>query len=153
AAQTEFLTSMSALGKDRQYDGVHIETVAHVVIGDVQPILLTLVAAVSLLLLIACVNVGNLLLLRAASRARELSVRRALGATYGDVVRQLVVESGLLGIAGGALGLVTAGLLVKLLLAYAPPQLPRTDVIGISGAPLLLAVGVTFASVLVFGVL
>ena len=115
------------------------------------PILMVLTAAVGLLLLIACVNVGNLLLLRAASRARELSIRRALGATYGDVVRQLVVESGLLGVAGGVLGLVTAGALIRLLLAYAPPQLPRTDVVGIAGTPIALAVGVTLAAVLVFG--
>jgi predicted permease len=152
-AQSEFLTTMRTLGKDRDYDGAHVETFTHAVVGDVRPILLVLVAAVGLLLLIACVNVGNLLLLRAAARARELSVRRALGATYGDVVRQLVVESGLLGVAGGVLGLVAAGLLIKLLLAYAPPQLPRTDVISISGTPILLAIGVTLAAVLIFGVL
>jgi predicted permease len=152
AAQTEFLTAVSALSADRQYDGVHVETFTHAVVGDVKPILLVLVGAVGLLLLIACVNVGNLLLLRAASRARELSVRRALGATYGDVVRQLVVESGLLGIAGGALGVVTAAALIRLLLAYAPPQLPRTDVIGVTGMPLVLATAVTLVAVLAFGV-
>jgi len=151
-AQSEFLQIMKGLSADREYDGAHVETFTHAVVGDVQPILVVLVAAVGLLLLIACVNVGNLLLLRAAGRARELSVRRALGATYGDVVRQLVVESGLLGIAGGALGLVTAGALIKLLIAHAPPQLPRIDVIGVAGTPIVIAVGVTLAAVLLFGV-
>jgi len=152
-AQAEFLRLMGGLSGDRQYDGAHVETFTHAVVGDVKPILLMLVAAVGLLLLIACVNVGNLLLLRAAARARELSVRRALGATYGDVVRQLVVESGLLGLAGGALGLLTAGALIRVLLAYAPPQLPRTDMIGIADTPVVVAVGVTLAAVFVFGVL
>ena len=153
SAQSEFLTVMRGLSADREYDGAHVETFTQAVVGDVRPILAVLVAAVGLLLLIACVNVGNLLLLRAASRARELSVRRALGATYGDVVRQLVVESGLLGIAGGVLGLGTAAGLIKLLLAYAPPQLPRADVIGIMGTPVVLGIGVTLLAVLIFGVL
>jgi predicted permease len=153
AAQSEFLTSMRALSAERDYDGVHVETFTDAVVGDVRPILLVLTAAVGLLLLIACVNVGNLLLLRAAGRAREISVRRALGATYADVVRQLVVESGLLGIAGGVLGLFAAAALIKALLANAPPQLPRADMIAISGTPLLVALGVTLAAVLVFGVL
>ena len=151
-AQSEFLQIMKGLSADREYDGAHVETFTHAVVGDVQPILMVLVAAVGLLLLIACVNVGNLLLLRAASRARELSVRRALGATFGDVVRQLVVESGLLGMAGGALGLVMAGALIKLLVAFAPPQLPRVDMIGVAGAPVVITVGVTLAAVLLFGV-
>ncbi|HUQ84562.1 MAG TPA: ABC transporter permease [Gemmatimonadaceae bacterium] len=152
AAQSDFLTIMKSLSSDRQYDGAHVETFTHAVVGDVQPILVVFVAAVALLLIIACVNVGNLLLLRAASRARELSVRRALGATYGDIVRQLVVESGLLGVAGGVLGLATAAGLVRILLAYAPPQLPRADVISVAGMPILLATGVTLAAVLLFGV-
>jgi len=155
-AQSEFLQLMKALStsqEPRDYDGAHVETFTHAVVGDVRPILLVLVAAVGLLLLIACVNVGNLLLLRAASRARELSVRRALGATYGDVVRQLVVESGLLGVAGGLLGLGVAAGLIKVLVAYAPPQLPRVDVIGVAGAPVIIAISVTLAAVLVFGVL
>ena len=152
AAQTEFLTSMRALSAERDYDGVHVETFTQAVVGNVRPVLAVLTAAVGLLLLIACVNVGNLLLLRAAGRARELSVRRALGATYGDVVRQLVTESGLLGLAGGALGIVTAVALIKVLLAYAPAQLPRADVIGVAGTPVVLAVIVTLGAVLVFGV-
>jgi len=153
AARDEFFGTMKRLSPDREYGGVHIETLTHAVLGEVRPVLITLAAAVGLLLLIACVNVGNLLLLRAASRARELSIRRALGATYGDVVRQLVVESGLLGVAGGALGLLTAAELIRVLLVFAPPQLPRTDVIGVAGAPISIAVGVTLGAVLIFGVL
>jgi predicted permease len=153
AAQSEFLTTMRGLSADREYDGAHVETFTEAVVGDVRPVLAVLVAAVTLLLLIACVNVGNLLLLRATSRARELSVRRAMGATYGDIVRQLVLESGLLGIAGGILGVATAGGLIKLLLAYAPPQLPRADVIGIAGTPVVLGIGVTLVAVLIFGVI
>src|SRR4029453_19655980 len=112
------MKTLSPSQEPRDYDGAHVETFSHAVVGDVQPILLVLVAAVGLLLLIACVNVGNLLLLRAAGRARELSVRRALGATYADVVRQLVVESGLLGLAGGVLGLAFPGGLLNSPLAY-----------------------------------
>jgi len=153
AAQAEFLGTMKRLFPDREFGGAHVETLTHAVVGDVRPVLLVLTAAVGLLLLIACVNVGNLLLLRAASRARELSIRRALGATYGDVVRHLLVESGLLGIVGGVLGLVAAGALIRLLLAKAPSQLPRADVIGVAGTPIALAIGVTLAAVLLFGVL
>lgn len=152
AAQAEFFGTMKQLGPERGYVGVHIETFAHAVLGDVRPILVVLSAAVVLLLLIACVNVGNLLLLRAASRARELSIRRALGATYGDIVRQLVVESGLLGLVGGVTGLLCAAALIRILLAYAPPQLPRTDVIGLAGTPVFMALAVTVLAVFAFGV-
>lgn len=153
AAQAEFFGIMKGLGPEREYGGVHIETMTQAIVGDVRPILVTLAAAVGLLLLIACVNVGNLLLLRAASRARELSIRRALGATSGDVVRQLVVESSLLGIVGGVLGVLVATSLIRALLAFAPPQLPRTDAIAVIGTPIAIAVGVTFVAVLLFGVL
>ena len=110
-------------------------------------------AAVSLLLLIACVNVGNLFLVRAASRARELAVRRALGASYGDLVRQLLVESALLAVVGGVLGALAAGGLLRALVAVAPPQLPRLDTVRLDGGLIFVAVGVTAVSVLMFGVL
>jgi len=153
-AQEEFLAKMRRQPADgvRDYRGVHIRTFTQAVVGDVRPTLVTLAAAVGFLLLIACVNVGNLLLVRAAGRARELSIRRALGASLGRIVRQLMVESTLLGIAGGALGLVTAAALIKVLVAAAPPKLPRLDDIAVGGTPLGMALLVTIGAVLVFGV-
>ena len=152
AAQSEFLAIMSHSYPDRKYEGVHAQTFTQAVIGDVRPVLLLLASAVGLLLLIACVNVGNLLLLRAAARGRELSIRRALGASLGDIVRQLVVESTILGIAGGALGLGTAAALIRLLLAVAPSKLPRLDDVAVAGTPLTLALAVTLVAVFLFGI-
>jgi predicted permease len=91
-------------------------------------------------------------LLRASSRAREIAVRRALGAGYADIVRQLVAESILLAIAGGAAGWALAALLVRALVAFAPPQLPRLDEIQLSGAPLSMAIVVATLSLVMFGV-
>jgi predicted permease len=133
--------------------GVDSRAFAVEVLGNARPALVILTAAVVLLLLIACVNVGNLILVRAAGRTREIAVRRAIGATYGDLARQLLVENAILGIAGGVVGLVCAESLLALLLHFAPPQLPRTDVVGVSGAPLGVAIGITVLAVLVFGLL
>ena len=121
-------------------------------LGDVRPALIALSAAVALLLVIACVNVGGLLLLRAGSRTRELAIRRALGATYGDVARHLLLESALLAAGGGLLGLLCAVGLIRLLIAVAPSRLPRLDVIGLSGAPVLATFGTMVVAVLFFGV-
>ena len=118
-----------------------------------RPVLLTLSAAVALLLVIACVNVGNLLLLRATGRARELSIRRALGATYGRLVRQLAVESVLLAVIAGALGLVLAAVLLKILIIAAPAELPRLDLVRLDGHTLAIALGVTTVAAILFGVL
>lgn len=119
--------------------------------GGVAPILWALSAAVALLLLIACVNVGNLLLLRASTRRRELAIRRAVGATYLRLVRQLVVESVLLAAAGGALGIALAWALLHALVAASPRELPRLDLVHLDADALLTALGVTAAAVLLFG--
>src|SRR5690242_17941117 len=132
--------------------GAKVQTFTQAMLGDVRPALIALSAAVVLLLIIACVNVGGLLLLRASTRARELAIRRALGATYGDVTRQLLIESGLLALGGAALGLVCAVALIRLLIAVAPSRLPRLDVIGLSGAPVLATFGAMILAVLLFGV-
>jgi len=121
-------------------------------LGDIRPMLIALTAAVALLLAIACVNVGGLLLLRASTRSRELAIRRALGATYADVVRQLVIENSVLAVSGGVFGFFCAIALVKILVVAAPARLPRLDEIQLESAPIVLAIAVTVATVLLFGV-
>src|SRR5512146_2892993 len=123
------------------------------VLGNARPALLILTTAVGLLLLIACVNVGNLILVRAAGRTREVAVRRAIGATFGDLARQLLVENAILGMGGGVVGFLCAAGLLALLLHFAPPQLPRADVVGVSGAPLGAAAAITLLAVLLFGLM
>jgi predicted permease len=152
AAQSEFFAVLNQLHPERKYQGAHVRTFTEAVVGDVRPILFVLTAAVGLLLLIACVNVGNLLLLRAAGRVRELSIRRALGASLGDILRQLVVESTLLGIAGGTLGFFAAAALIEALLAAAPSKLPRLETIAVAGMPLMTALVVTLVAVFMFGI-
>ncbi len=122
------------------------------VVGNVRPVLVMLLAAVGLLLLIVCINVGNLLLHRATGRVRELALRRALGVTHGDIVRQLFVESALLAVAGGGLGLVTGEIARRALIAAAPAQLPRVDEIRVAGAPVAAAAAMALFATLVFGV-
>jgi predicted permease len=134
-----------------QLRGAHAATFTETVLGNVRPVLATLTAAVALLLLIACLNVGNLLLLRASGRARETSVRRALGAAYVDIVRQLFVEAVALATAGGIFGFLVATGLLRTLLALAPSNLPRLDDLQLGGAPIALAIGISSAVVLLFG--
>jgi len=132
--------------------GAKVVSFTQAMLGDIRPMLVALGAAVALLLAIACVNVGGLLLLRASSRSRELAIRRAIGGTYGQVVRQLLIESSLLAVGGGLLGILCAIILIRVLVLAAPARLPRLDAVQIASAPLALAIGVTALTVLVFGV-
>jgi len=150
-ARDEYLRIAPDLNPEWRLQGVNARTFTETVLGNVAPVLLVLVAAVAFLLIIACLNVGNLLLLRASRRAREVAVRRALGAGYGDIVRQLLVESMLLATAGGALGFALAEASLKVLVRLAPPQLPRLDDVRLTGAPVLSAIGLTAAAVILFG--
>ncbi len=118
--------------------------------GRLRPALLVLLGAVGAVLLIACVNLANLQLARAAARQREIALRTALGASSGQIVRQLLAESLLLGLAGGAVGLLLGWALLPALLALAPDgldQLPAT----IDGTVLAFTFGLSLLSGLLFG--
>jgi predicted permease len=135
-----------------EISGVTAQSFADTVLGGSRPPLIALTIAVGLLLLIACVNIGNLSLVRLLGRTREVAVRRAIGASSADVVRLFAVENVLLGVLGGALGLVTALAVLRLVRSFAPPQVPRIDTLGSLGTPLAAAVGITLIALLLFGV-
>src|SRR5678816_3958455 len=120
--------------------------------GSSRPAIVTLTVAVALVLLIGCVNLANLLRVRAATRAREIGVRAALGAGRGRLVRQLLTESALLALIGGSIGLVLGIAGSRVLATLVPEEVRRVQQIGIDSSVLLFTVAITFLSAALFGI-
>ncbi|MPZ20264.1 MAG: FtsX-like permease family protein [Luteitalea sp.] len=129
---------------------VVMEPMTEVVVGNVRPALIALFAAVVCLLLIACANVASVVLARSTARRQELAVRLALGATRGRLVRSSLAEGLLTTLAAGAVGVLLANVLLDLALAWAPPEVPRLQEIGINFRILGFALGLSVLTSFVF---
>lgn len=131
--------------------GVTVVPLKESIVGEAEPFLLLLLAAVGFVLLIACVNVANLSLARSTSRSREFAIRSALGATTHRVLRQLLTESTLLAVAGGAFGLLLAIWGTQGVLGLVSDTLPRSGEVRLDGRVLLFTVVISLASGILFG--
>lgn len=133
--------------------GMRLEPLREQVVKQARPALRLVLGAAALVLLIACANVANLLFARASRRASEFAVRNALGAGRWRIARQMLIESVVLGLAGGAAGLVVALWSVRTLVGFAPPELPRLSAVGVDGGVLFFTGLVAVGSGLFFGML
>ena len=149
ALNSSFPSGQHILNEDRIVFSVL--PVTEFVVGDVRLVLVVLLAAVTLVLLIAAVDIANLMLVRSAARVKEISLRAALGAGRGRIVRQLLTESMLLAFASGAAGVLLAVVGVRLLLKLAPETLPRLSQVGIDARVLAWTALVSVLTGLVFG--
>ena len=131
--------------------GIRVTKLQERLVGDVRLSLLVLLGAVAFVLLIACANIANLLLARSTARRKEIAVRTALGASRLRIIRQLLTESLLLSLLGGALGLVFSVWLTRLLIAISPPNTPRFDEIRPDARVFIFTITLTVVTGLVFG--
>lgn len=154
-AQAEITTIAAALAEEypTTNTGVSVQfsSLSEYIVEDVRPALMMLVGAVGLVLLIACVNIANLLLARSAGRERELATRTAVGASRGRIVRQLLTEATLLSLFGGALGILVAYGGLDALTALYGSSLPRTDPIAMDSRVLSFTAFLSISTGLLFG--
>jgi predicted permease len=154
---TQAQTEMTAIAAhlEQEYPGtnpnVTVLSLKEKVVGNVRPALLALLIGVGFVLLIACANVGHMLLARAAARQKEIAVRAALGAGSARVVRQFLTENGLLAVLGGGAGLLLALWGIHILVALSPVDLPRVETVSLDGRVLMFVCGITLAAAFIFG--
>jgi putative ABC transport system permease protein len=142
---------LAADGLGSADDRVFVEPLRDTIVGSVKPALAALAGAVTFILLIACANIANLLLARGAARQREFAVRSALGARAGTLARQALVESVVLGAAGGVLGLILAFAGTATIVAFSPAELPRLDNVRVDTVVIAFALLAGVITSLVFG--
>jgi len=147
---TNFFRRQRSAAVFRDVRGV-AQPLTRVVLGNTRPAVLVFITASGLLLLIACVNVGTLLLVRGLVRTREIAVRAALGASRVRIVRQLLLENALLAAIAGVLGVLIAAAVVRLFLGFAPTVVARLDQIAVNGRALAGGMGITSLAMLLFG--
>ena len=156
-AQAEMNTISQRLARQYPADdkgwGAMVQSMRDSLVGDVRPALLMMLGAVAFVLLIGCANVANLLFGRAFARRKEIATRSAMGASRTSVTQLLLLESVIVALAGGALGLVTANFGIELLLKFFADKLPRMGDIGLSMPVLLFALGLSLLTGLVSGLL
>ena len=130
---------------------VNVQSLRDALVGNVQSQVILLLASVSFVLLIGCVNVSSLLLARATTRRKEMAIRAALGGGRRRIVRQLLTESVVLALAGGTVAIGVASLAIRFLLTMGPPELPRLRDAGLQSEVLLFTLGLTLLTSVLFG--
>ncbi len=156
AAQAEIGAIAADLEKsfpDNAARGTNVESLTRVIFGPVRPALYVLLATVALVLIVACVNVANLLLARGDTRAHEVAVRRALGAGGATLLRLFVTESAVLTATASAIGVGLAFLGVRAIVALAPADVPRLDAAAVDPAVLAVTAGVSIVVAFLFGII
>jgi len=156
-AQSELIGVQQAYARTVPYtpllNSILVEPLAQEVVGSVSKALWLLLASVGAVLLIGCVNLANLQMARAMARTRELALRMALGAGYRRLLRSAVLDSLVLAVIGGTLGVLLSFSAVRLFVAAAPSNLPRLNEVHLSWSALLVAAGLSIVTALLFGLL